>query len=256
MVPVLYLPHGAGPLPLLGDPSQHALAEFLKTIPINLGNPTAILIISAHWEEEQPTITGAKTPQLIYDYYSFEPRAYSIEYKVQGAPDLAKRVKTSLHVKNIQSHIDETRGFDHGVFVPLKLMYPRAHLPIVQLSLVKSLSPSLHIRIGEALRSLRNEGVLIIGSGLSFHNMRAYGSGVVQGEAFDSWLQKSLLESDYEEAKQKLIAWEDAPQARYAHPREEHLLPLHVCLGASTQRAKLAFNTLFMGAKVSAFLWE
>ncbi len=256
MTPVLYLPHGAGPLPLLDDPSQSTLSTFLKTIPAHLGNPTAILVISAHWEEKQPTLTGSKTPQLIYDYYGFEPRAYTLEYKAQGAPDLAKKVEKYLHVKDIQAHIDETRGFDHGVFVPLKLMYPQAHLPIVQLSLVKSLSPSLHIHMGEALRPLRQEGVLIIGSGLSFHNMRAYGLPTIQGEAFDCWLQKTLLESDYETAKQKLITWENAPQARYAHPREEHLLPLHVCFGASTKGAKLAFSDSFMGAKVSAFLWE
>ncbi|MBE0496637.1 MAG: dioxygenase [Campylobacterales bacterium] len=256
MAPIVYLPHGAGPLPLLGDPSQKALAEFLTHLPHTLGNPTAILVISAHWEEKHPTLTGANVPGLIYDYYGFEPRAYTINYEAKGSLALTKRVQECLHVKNIEAHIDTKRGYDHGVFVPLKLMYPETTVPIVQLSLVASFSPLVHIRMGEALRALRDEGVLILGSGLSFHNMRAYGLPTAQGVAFDAWLQETLVSNDYEGTKQKLIAWESAPEARFAHPREEHLLPLHVCFGASTKGAKVVFDALFMGTKVSAFLWE
>jgi aromatic ring-opening dioxygenase catalytic subunit (LigB family) len=256
MLPVLYLPHGAGPLPILGEPSQQELSDFLKFIPKQLGNPKAILMISAHWEESIPTVTSSIEPELIYDYHGFGEKSYEIQYKAKGNPILAKRVQELLHVKGINSVIDDKRGYDHGVFVPLKLMYPNADIPVVQLSLSQSLSPSFHIQIGEALRSLRDEGVLIVGSGLSFHNMRAYGLANVQGEKFDTWLQETLVSDDYESAKAKLVKWGNAPEARYAHPREEHLLPLHVCFGASTTKADIVFDSIFMSAKVSAFLWK
>jgi aromatic ring-opening dioxygenase catalytic subunit (LigB family) len=256
MLPILYLPHGAGPLPLFDEPSQSELTAFLKNIPTKLGNPKAILVISAHWEETQPSITGASEPSLIYDYYGFGEKSYEIEYKAKGSPSLAKRVQELLHVKGLKSVIDEKRGYDHGMFVPLKLMYPKADIPIIQLSLSNSLSPLLHIQMGEALRKLKEEGVLIVGSGLSFHNMRAYGSPSIQGEKFDKWLQETLQSGDYESTKKKLVEWDKAPEARYAHPREEHLLPLHVCFGASTQSAEVVFDSIFMSTKVSGFLWR
>lgn len=256
MLPILYLPHGAGPLPLLNEPSQLELSNFLKQIPQKLGEPKAILVISAHWEENIPTITGANEPELIYDYYGFPEQSYSIKYPAIGNPILAKRVQKLLHVKGVEANIDNKRGYDHGMFVPLKLMYPKADIPIIQLSLSSSLSPLLHIQTGEALRELRDEGVLIVGSGLSFHNMRAYGLPSIQGEKFDKWLQKTLVSGNYEESKQKLIEWESAPEARFAHPRQEHLLPLHVCFGASEGKASVVYDSIFMSAKVSAFLWK
>lgn len=258
MLPVLYVPHGAGPLPLLEHPTQEKLTRFLKTIPQDLGIPKAIVMISAHFEAAVPTITGAKEPHLIYDYSGFPKESYAITYPAHGDAQLASAVQKLLHVKGIDAHITPSRGYDHGMFVPLKLMYPHATIPVIQLSLHSSLNPALHVRMGEALRPLREEGVLIIGSGLSFHNMRAFftPSLTPHGLEFDAWLQDTLTHHDYESAKQKLIHWEDAPQSRFAHPREEHLLPLHVCFGAATSLAKVVFDDVFMHAKVSGFLWN
>ena len=259
MSPVLYIPHGAGPLPLLNDPSQAKLTHFLQTIPKKLGTPKAILMLSAHYESSIPSLTGDLTPKLIYDYSGFPSESYTITYPAKGSLELSQKVKDLLSAQKIISHIDPHRGYDHGMFVPLKLMYPQADIPVVQLSLANSLDPTLHVNIGEALRPLRKEDVLIIGSGLSFHNMRAFftpSMDLAHGTHFDTWLQHTLQEADYARAKEKLIHWKNAPEATFAHPREEHLLPLHVCFGAAQSVAHIVFDDIFMHAKVSGFLWN
>ncbi len=169
---VLYLSHGGGPLPLLGDEGHKEMGVSLKNITSMIAKPSVILVISAHWEERIPTITVGAKPSLIYDYYGFPEQSYEIQYPAPGEPLLARTVFSLLRGKGIEAVLDDQRGFDHGLFVPLKIMYPEADIPCIQLSLVNSLNPIEHIKIGEALSELNQEGLLVIGSGLSFHNIQ------------------------------------------------------------------------------------
>ena len=260
--PVLFLPHGAGPLPLLGDPGHAQLVRFLGEIAATLGTPSAILVISAHWEARVATLTGGQQPGLIYDYSGFPEASYSIEYPVPGDPGLAGRLCHLLKDAGIDAGLDAGRGFDHGVFVPLKLMYPEAAIPCVQLSLVRGLDPGLHIRIGRALAALRNENVLIIGSGFSFHNLRAFFTGRTavpdpENDAFQDWLVATCTRAGLSstQREQRLSGWADAPHARYCHPRAEHLLPLHVCYGLADGPARLVFDAAVLGKRAVGLLW-
>lgn len=260
--PVLFIPHGGGPLPLLGDRHHESMVRFLQEITPEFGKPSSILVISAHWEENTATITSGDSPSLIYDYYGFPDESYEIQYPAPGAPGLADKIHDLLTESNIESTMNDQRGFDHGLFVPLKLMYPLANIPCVQLSLLKSLDPEEHIRIGRALSALRNENILILGSGFSFHNLRAMmtgqsGQNDEKNEAFERWLVETCTDIKMNESErtERLSEWEQAPFARYCHPREEHLLPLHVCYGIGQKPAKLVFNDYMLGKKTSAFLW-
>ncbi|RLA45141.1 MAG: dioxygenase [Gammaproteobacteria bacterium] len=262
MSPVLFIPHGGGPLPLLGDAGHQVMVDFLGAITANLGQPSAILVISAHWEEGVATITSGKSPSLIYDYYGFPDEAYDVEYPAAGDPILAERIFGLLEKAGIEARMDDHRGFDHGLFVPLKLMYPAASIPCVQLSLINNLDPQTHINIGKALSDLRKENVLIVGSGLSFHNMDAFLSksdGVMDAKnrAFEDWLAHTCTNNNIPppERERRLIEWADAPAARYCHPREEHLLPLHVCYGLSNSVAARVFDDKVLGMLASAYLW-
>ena len=181
------------PLPILGDASHKAMVDFMLQLPSQLRKPDAILVISAHWEERAATLLGAQTPPMFYDYYGFPDKAYEITYPAPGSPDLANRIAELLHASNMPAHIDPQRGFDHGLFIPLKLMYPQADIPSLQLSLVHGLQPAAHIALGKALRELMHENILVIGSGFSFHNMRAFSWEGIHtpdpaNDAFQDWL--------------------------------------------------------------------
>jgi len=260
---VLYLSHGGGPMPLLGDAGHRTLVETLKNISTIIKKPSAIIVISAHWEADQPTITSAATPPLIYDYGGFPPAAYEIQYPAAGHPMLAQDVATLLRAEGFDAKLDATRGFDHGMFVPLKIMYPKADIPCIQLSLLKHLNPSEHIRIGKTLASLNRKNLLIIGSGSSFHNMRAFFTAdsresARKNEVFENWLMQTCSDKnmDEREREKRLIHWQNAPEARYCHPREEHLLPLHVCYGAAGRAASKRFAIDMLGKKASLYLWQ
>jgi len=260
--PVLFIPHGGGPLPLLGDPGHQQLLDFLPGIAAKIPMPSAICVISAHWEESIATITSGTSPSLIYDYYGFLDAAYAIQYPAPGSPNLADKIFTALQQNGISVRLDEQRGFDHGLFVPLKLMFPDAQIPCVQLSLLSNLDPAAHIAIGKALRPLRQDKVLFIGSGFSFHNMRAFftdNQGVdEQNTAFQTWLMATCTDPklSFAERTSRLIAWARAPGARYCHPREEHLLPLHVCAGLADETAELVFEGEILGKKACGFIWH
>ncbi len=263
--PVLYLPHGGGPLPILGDRGHEKMVSFLKEITARLGEPSAILIISAHWEEEQATVMSNSQPGIIYDYYGFPAAAYEIRYDAPGHAGLANEVHALLTASGIPAKLDEQRGFDHGMYVPLKLMFPQARIPCIQLSLLKNMDPGMHIALGKAIAPLRSKNILIIGSGMSFHNLRAFFSNTIdssrENEAFDDWLIETCTHPEIspEEREQRLIEWEKAPFARFCHPREEHLLPLHVCYGvacADTPIAQTVFNGEIMGKKATSLLWQ
>jgi aromatic ring-opening dioxygenase catalytic subunit (LigB family) len=263
--PVLFIPHGGGPLPLLGDPAHESLIIFLKKIASQLGKPSAILLISAHWEEAIPTLTGGLHPEIIYDYYGFPAETYEIKYPAPGDPELAQKVVDLLAESGTQARIDNSRGYDHGLFVPLTLMYPDAEIPCVQLSMCDDLKPETHIAMGKALAALRQDNVLIVGSGLSFHNMNLFFSPSQESRnksiEFDNWLLDTCSSSSYStaERERRLVEWKNAPSASFCHPREEHLLPLHVCFGLATQQSPIAdvvFNEDVLGHRVTGFLWS
>lgn len=260
---ILYIPHGGGPLPLLGHPGHAELVRFLQEYPETIATPDAIVVVSAHWEEPAVSITAGSSPPLLFDYYGFPPETYEYEYPAPGHPDLAQRVRDLLGNAGLESRLDPARGYDHGVFVPLMLMYPKADIPCIQVSLVSNLDAALHVRLGQALRELRTESILILGSGLSFHNMQAIKS-MVEGAVddrnreFESWLITTCSDQNLDEADRErlLIEWESAPHGRYCHPREEHLLPLQVCYGIAGRAANVVFQDRVVGFLTSAYEWR
>ena len=260
-LPVIYLPHGGGPWPFVDlgrfvwPGEAEALRAYLEGFPHELpAGVRALLVISAHWEEAVPTVMTAEHPPMLYDYYGFPEASYRIEWSAPGDKALASHVRQLLRAAGIDSAEDERRGFDHGTFVPLKVAFPAAQLPTVQLSLKRGLDPAEHVALGEALAPLRSEGVLIVGSGMSYHNLRAFGRVAAQpaAEAFDAWLQKAG-QAEPQERRQQLIHWAQAPAAREAHPREEHLLPLMVIAGAAgNDRGRVGFSGTFGGMRITA----
>ena len=259
---MIYLTHGGGPLPLLGEPSHRELVDFLTQIPATLINHSAILIISAHWEEAVPTIISGRSPDLLFDYYGFPEESYAITYPAPGAPELAGEIHRLFLDKGLPAKLDDQRGFDHGVFIPLKIMYPKADIPCLQVSLLDTLNPEDHLQLGKVLGQLRHENLLIIGSGSSFHNLRAFRESPSEtsrrdNEAFERWLMESVAGEGLsdDEQERRLRQWHLAPAARYCHPREEHLLPLHVCYGIASQPAARVYTMGLMGKQVSACIW-
>jgi 4,5-DOPA dioxygenase extradiol len=261
--PVLYLPHGGGPMPLMNDPAHAGLIAFLREIGTRYPRPDAIVLISGHWEARVPALNAAAAPPLLFDYYGFPPETYRITYPAPGKPELASRIAELLQEGGFASELVRDRGYDHGVFVPLKLVYPDADVPIVQLSLIKGLDAEQHIELGRCLAPLPGQNIAIVGSGMSFHNLQAVFAGeradyCAASNKFDAWLRKVVTDETLDEANRAAILanWLAAPNARFSHPREEHLLPLHVCYGAAGAPGKVLFNEALMGHKVSGFSWE
>lgn len=258
---IVFISHGGGPLPLLNDPGHAQLVEQLVNLPNKLRKPKAIIVVSAHWEAEDIRVTDAATPQLLYDYYGFPPESYSIAYPCAGHPELANTIVSALTNAGMPANTESKRGLDHGVFVPLKLMYPDADIPVVQVSLSASLDPALHIQIGETLATLSLDDVLIVGSGFSFHNMRAFFSPTTAqtdglNKAFETWLKDSLsVGNDYASIRNKLIHWKQAPGALFCHPREEHLLPLFVCAGAAGRGTDSYEEITVLNKRAGFFGW-
>ena len=260
---VIYLSHGAGPLPLLGDERHVEMVENLKLIASKIQRPSAILVVSAHWEEAAPMVTAGDHPPLLYDYYGFPQESYEIEYPAPGDQSLSDAVRAALGARGLTCGEEPERGFDHGVFVPLKIMYPVADIPCVQLSLLNGLDPAAHIGLGEALAGIERENLLILGSGFSFHNMRAFfvpdsAETTRANSEFQEWLIETCSDAGLNEAarKQRLNDWEAAPNARWCHPREEHLLPLHVCVGAAGRPCSEYFRPTIFGKGASTYLWQ
>jgi len=252
---VLFLSHGGGPLPLLGDEGHREMVDQLEQLTAKLEKPSAIIVISAHWEENRPTITAALNPALIYDYYGFPAESYDIEYPATGEPNLAQLISDRLNEAGFNAVLDQQRGFDHGLFVPLKIMYRQADIPCLQLSILKSLDAAEHI-------GLPYENLLVIGSGFSFHNMEAFFSpdtdqSRLMNESFESWLIETCSNQliDEQERIHRLENWEMAPAARYCHPREEHLLPLHVCYGLASGACTEVMTLKILGKNASMYLW-
>lgn len=262
--PSLFIPHGGGPCFFMkwtmGPPDTwDKTRAFLESVPASLPEtPQALLVVSGHWEEDVPTVGAAKSPELIYDYSGFPPETYKLTWPAPGAPELAGKVQSLLDKAGLEPQLSRTRGYDHGVFIPLKVAFPEANIAVVTLSLTSSLDPALHLAVGRALAPLRDEGVLIIGSGMSFHNLRALftGGAFDRSREFDRWLTQAI-ESPVAQRDAWLKEWKNAPYATYAHPREEHLIPLMVAAGAGGDaQGRRVFQDNPMDAVISAYRWD
>ena len=256
--PALYIPHGGGPCFFMDWNPPHTwdkLKAWLGKLGESIDRPRAVVAISGHWEADEFSATSNAHPPLIYDYYGFPEHTYRIQYPAPGAPELTREISELLKQKNVASRSDPARGFDHGVFIPFKVIYPHADVPIVQLSLKSGLDPAAHIQLGRALAPLRSQGVLIVGSGMSFHNLREFGLDPnPNSDRFDAWLTDAACTPDPEMRATKLGQWKNAPAARKAHPREEHLIPLMVAAGAAGEEGgSKIFHDRIMGATISAF---
>ncbi|MEQ1438322.1 class III extradiol ring-cleavage dioxygenase [Fontimonas sp. SYSU GA230001] len=257
--PSFFISHGGGPCFFMDwDPPDTwtRLGDSLRALPRQLpARPRAVLVISAHWEAPAFTVTTQSRPPLLFDYYGFPEHTYRLTYPAPGDPALAQRIIERLDAAGLPAHGDATRGYDHGLFVPFKLIFPDADVPMVQLSLRAGLDPAAHLACGRALAALRDEGVLIVGSGYSYHNLRVFGPAAHDAATrFDAWLQDSLCAHAGTERETRLLHWETAPAARQAHPREEHLLPLMVAAAAAgDEPGRCVFSEPVMGVLTSAF---
>ena len=262
-LPTYFISHGGGPWPWMKEQMHGAydqLEASLQRMPQQLGStPKAVLMVSAHWEERDFTVMAHPNPPMVYDYSGFPEHTYRVQYAAPGSPPLAAQVQGLIERAGFTARLDAERGFDHGTYAPLVAVYPKADVPVVQLSLKRGYDPQEHIAVGRALAPLRDEGVLIIGSGLSYHNLRAFGPAAkAPSSAFDRWLQQTLLATSPEERAAGLRAWEAAPAARQAHPREEHLLPLMVAVGAAGNDAATCVyheDEFMGGVAVSSFMF-
>ncbi|MDE3149005.1 MAG: dioxygenase [Acidobacteriota bacterium] len=262
--PTIFLPHGGGPCFFMDwtwgpadtwDATRRFLEGLTTTLP---APPKALLVVSGHWEEPAFTASAASAPQLVFDYSGFPEHTYHLTWPAPGDPELAARVAQLLSEAKLPVAPSANRGYDHGVFVPLKVAFPEARIPVVTLSLAANLDPAMHLAAGRALAPLRDEGVLIVASGMSFHNLRGYfrPETVERARAFDAWLARAV-ESPALERDTLLAHWREAPFAAYAHPREEHLIPLMVAAGAGGGApGTRIFNDEPMGAAISAYRFD
>ena len=246
--PTIFVNHGGGPLPLMGR--QPAIVQQMKDIitthlPSVTNNgqqqqtnvkPKAIVVVSAHWESDPVKIASSPQPSMYYDYGGFPPETYEYKYDAPGSPELATKIQRLLQEDGLKSELDDSRGYDHGVFIPLMVMFPEADVPVVCVSLHSSLDAERNMKIGTALSKLREEeeDILIIGSGYTFHNMRALmnpgDSSRNASKEFNIWLKNTIMDGDVN----KLKDWQhQAPFANICHPRCEHLLPLFVVAAAA-----------------------
>lgn len=256
-LPTFFIPHGGGPCffmdwdpPDAWDSLRRWLEDLIPGLP---ETPKAIVVVTAHWEADPVRVTAMDAPDLVYDYGGFPPHTYELTWPAPGAPALADKVRALLAAAGMASDAERQRGFDHGVFVPLKVMRPDADIPTVALSLRPDLDPAFHQAMGRALGPLRDEGVLILGSGMSYHNMAGFFAGDQRdaSRAFDNWL-RSTVEGKGAARAEALNRWTAAPQARQVHPREEHLLPLMVAAGAAHDEPGAAtFGDLVMGVQLT-----
>ena len=259
-LPTYFISHGGGPWPYMPGLRRtlHNLERSLVDIVSQIGGaPRAVLVISGHWEEREFSVSSGAHPGMIYDYSGFPPETYDVVYPAAGSPALAQRVIELAAASGINVVADAQRGFDHGTFTPLAVMFPKADVPVVQVSLKLGYDSAAHWALGQALAPLRDEGVLILGSGLSYHNLRQFGPTAAQPSAtFDAWLQATLVQGPVEHRKHALMHWESAPAARLAHPREDHLVPLMAALGAAQDEPGVTVyheTGLFGGVTASSF---
>src|SRR5258706_11707675 len=259
-LPTWFLSHGGGPWPWMEEmrPMMAGLEHSLRELPATLPRrPSAVLMISGHWESPAFAVMSHPQPPMLYDYYGFPAHTYRVRYPAPGSPELAAEVRDLIAEADLPVTLEAARGFDHGAFVPMAVLWPEADMPLVQLSLRAGLDPVAHLALGRALAPLRDSGVLIVGSGLSWHNLRMMGPEArAPSHAFDDWLQQTVVGSDPAERELRPEGCSNAPAARLAHPREEHLLPLMVAAGAAsddTGDCPYRETEVFGGVVVSSF---
>ena len=247
-LPTYFISHGGGPWPWMREQmgaTYDVLAASLRDMPRQLGRtPAAVLVVSGHWETDAAyAVMASARPPMLYDYRGFPAHTYQVQYPAPGAPALAEQVRDLVAAAGLPAALDDTRGFDHGTFSPLAVAFPAAEVPVLQLSIRRHYDPAEHLALGRALAPLRDEGVLIVGSGLSYHNLRHFGPQARDvSRAFDDWLDDTLVHRE--------------PAARIAHPQEDHLVPLMVALGAAEQdtAVRVYHEDAFMGGlSVSSF---
>lgn len=262
--PTLFIPHGGGPCFFMDPPPDHPtlwdkMAAYLRGIDGSLGRrPEAVLVISGHWDAAIPTVNSSIAPPLLFDYFGFPEHTYRLTYPAPESPAVAARVRELLAKEGTSCDEDEHRGLDHGVFVPFKLIYPDADVPIVQLSLQRGLDPMTHLAIGRALAPLRKEGVLIVGSGMSYHNLQSFFVDDPRvnrpAEEFDEWLNDAVTALAGTSRADQLAEWQGAPGALAAHPTPEHLLPLMVAAGAAEgDWATRTYSDRLLGKPITGF---
>jgi len=250
-LPTLFIPHGGGPCFFMDpdggppDPMWQPMEQYLAGLIASLPErPRAILLVSGHWEEAEITVHTGARPELLFDYYGFPEHTYHLRWEAPGAPEIARRAASLLRDAGFATREENARGWDHGVFIPMKVAVPEANIPLAQMSLRADLDPADHIAIGRALAPLRDEGVLIVGSGMSFHNLRVRGSAAIAPSTeWDSALTDAVIDPDPVRRAERVAAWRELPHAQFAHPREEHLLPLMVALGAGGDAAATRDHT-------------
>ncbi len=258
-LPVLFVSHGGGPWPWVDSlrPMYESTEQALRRLPERLPErPKAVLVISGHWEAPQFTVASSARPRMEYDFSGFPPHTYEIRYAAPGDPGLAARARELIAEMSFEVAVDPRRGFDHGVFVPLGLMYPHADMPIVMVSVRSDYDPAAHLAVGRALAPLRDQGVLILGSGLTYHNMRGFGlkSSTADAESFTRYLDETITETDGRTREERLERWETAPRARMAHPREDHLMPLLVAAGAAgSDPGRVLFSERVMAVPMQSY---
>jgi len=260
-LPTYFISHGGGPWPWI--PAMRSqfvnLEESLRQMVADLPEtPKAVLVISGHWEEDDAfAVMGAAHPPMVYDYYGFPQHTYQIRYDAPGAPDLAQRTVDLIRAAGLPSRLDMKQGYDHGTFVPLYIMFPEAKVPVYQVSLRANYTPEEHMALGRALAPLRDEGVMIVGSGLSYHNLRLFGPGArVPSEAFDAWLGEVLTHAP-DTRTAEVLDWETAPHARTCHAQEDHLVPLFTALGAAeSEPATMIYHDVGLMGGVTASSWR
>lgn len=261
-MPTFFISHGGGPWPWMPDwraMFKNLEASFVQMVRDLPERPKAILMISGHWEDDSFAVMTSPRPPMVYDYHGFPPHTFQITYPAPGAPEFARRAADLIAKAGLPVRLDDKQGYDHGTFVPAYVMYPDADVPLFQISLRHGYSPAEHLALGRALAPLRDEGVLIVGSGLSYHNLRLFGPGAKEpSEGFDAWLSDALAKAPAERTK-AIETWEQAPYARVAHKDEDHLVPLFVALGAAEgDKATMIYHDtgLFGGVTASSYRFD
>ncbi|CAH0403924.1 unnamed protein product [Chilo suppressalis] len=262
--PSLFVNHGGGPNPVLGEQSNLEIARSLKEVHkiVDFNRLKAIILVTAHWEENQVTISSNERHELLFDYYNFPPESYKYKYEGRGDPELARKIHDALKAAKITTRLDPERGWDHGVFIPMMLIRPEADIPIVQVSILKNQDAKTHYEIGKVLHQFRKDGVSVVGSGLSYHNMGRFKASrgekdeFIENKEFDEFLT-TVCTSD---EKNNIVLWKEAPGALACHPEGEadHLMPLLVAAGAGgPSKGRKVFGTAYRNRfLLSSFVWQ
>ncbi|XP_063635209.1 uncharacterized protein LOC134805959 [Cydia splendana] len=262
--PSLFLNHGGGPLPVLGEKYNKEIGDFLRNVSkyIEFDRTEAVIVVTAHREEDVVTISSGERHGMVYDYNNFPAVSYEWKHKAPGAPNLARSVHAAFTRAGIPATLDPHRGWDHGTFIPMMLADPAARIPILQISILKNQNASQHFQLGRVLRQFRDQGVAVIGSGMSYHNMAEfrkadiYSDGVIANEEFDEYLTDVCTGDDLK----RILRWEEERGAKEAHPEGEadHLMPLIVNIGAAgLATGRKVFDSVFIGKfKLSGFVWN